>query len=70
MKAILSANSRQLARNLLHQFTLYATGTPVQFSDRREIEAMLDACARDGYRVRDLVHALVQSSIFPGNPKP
>ena len=70
IKAVLSANSRQLARNLLHQFTLYATGTPVQFSDRREIEAMLDACANDGYRVRDLVHALVQSSIFLGNPKP
>jgi hypothetical protein len=70
MKAILSANSRQLARNLLHQFTLYATGTPVQFADRREIEAMLDACENDGYRVRDLVHALVQSPIFLGNPTP
>jgi hypothetical protein len=27
---------------------------------------MLDACAQDGYRVRDLVHALVQSPIFTG----
>ena len=69
LKAIFAANSRQLARNLLHQFTLYSTGTPVQFSDRREIEALLDACATDGYRVRDLVHALVQSPIFLGNPK-
>jgi len=66
LKALIAANSRQLARNLLHQFTLYATGTPVQFSDRREIEAMLDACAQDGYRVRDLVHALVQSAVFLG----
>jgi hypothetical protein len=70
LKALFAANPRQLARNLLHQFTLYATGTPVQFSDRRDIEAMLDACAKDGYRVRDLVHALVQSPIFLGNPKP
>lgn len=69
LKALFAANSRQLAGNLLHQFTLYATGTPVQFSDRRDIEAMLDACAQDGYRVRDLVHALVQSRIFLGNPK-
>jgi hypothetical protein len=69
MKAILSANSRQLARNLLHQFTLYATGTPVNFADRREIEAMLDACENDGYRVRDLVHALVQSRVFLGRRK-
>lgn len=66
LKALLKANPRQLARNLLHQFTLYATGTPVRFADRREIESMLDACAKDGYRVRDLMHALVQSKIFLG----
>lgn len=67
LKAILAANPRQLARNLLHQFTVYATGTPVRYSDRREIESMLDACEKDGYRVRDLLIALVQSRIFLGN---
>jgi len=66
LKAILAANPRQLARNLLHQFTIYSTGTPVRFSDRAEIETMLDACAADGYRVRDLLLALVQSKIFLG----
>jgi hypothetical protein len=66
LKAILAANPRQLARNLLHQFTVYATGAPVRYSDRREIESMLDACAKDGYRVRDLMLALVESEIFKG----
>ncbi|MCA9033050.1 MAG: DUF1588 domain-containing protein, partial [Planctomycetaceae bacterium] len=66
LKALLSDNPRQLARNLLHQLTLYATGTPVRFSDRAEIESMLDACEADGYRMRDLVHVLVQSRIFLG----
>lgn len=66
LKAILAANPRQLARNLLHQFTLYATGTPVRFADRVEINVILDRCAADGYRVRDLVHALVQSRVFLG----
>lgn len=66
LKAIIAADPRQLARNLLQQFTVYATGTPVRFSDRPEIEALLDACAKDGYRVRDLLHALVQSRIFLG----
>ena len=68
LKAILAGNPRQLARNLLHQFTLYATGTPVRFSDRAEIESILDACEKDGYRVRDLVRALVQSRMFVGRP--
>jgi hypothetical protein len=66
LKAILAANPRQLARNLLHQFTIYATGTPVRFSDRDEIEAILDATAANGYRVRDLMLGLVQSKIFLG----
>ncbi len=65
LKAIFKSNSRQLARNLLHQFTVYATGTPVRFADRREIESILDACAND-YRVGDLLRALVQSKIFLG----
>jgi mono/diheme cytochrome c family protein len=66
LKRILASNDRQLARNLLHQFTVYSTGTPVRFSDRVEIEAMLDRCSGNGYRVRDLTHALVQSRIFLG----
>jgi hypothetical protein len=70
LKAYLAANPRQLAHNLLHQFTIYATGTPVRFSDRPEVESMLDACAKNGYRVGDLLHALVQSPIFLGGQKP
>lgn len=66
LKNLLSANPRQLARNLLHQFTLYGTGTPVRFSERPRIEAILDACAPGGYRVRDLLLALIESPLFLG----
>ncbi len=66
LKALLAAAPRQLARNLLHQFTVYATGTPVRFSDRVKIEQMLNTCAPGGYRVGDLLHAMVQSKIFLG----
>lgn len=66
LKAILAADTRRLAGNLLHQFTVYATGTPVRFSDRAEIEAILDRCAAHDYRVGDLLQGLVQSRIFLG----
>jgi len=68
LKKLLSAKPRQLARNLLHQFTVYATGTPVRFSDRAEIERILDSVATDGYRTGDLLHALIQNAIFSGPP--
>jgi len=66
VKRLLAANPRQLARNLLHHLVLHATGTPVGFADRGEVESMLDACAANGYRVRDLIHSLVRSQIFLG----
>jgi hypothetical protein len=66
LKRVLAANPRQLARNLINHLVLHATGTPVRFSDRPEIESILNACEKGGYRVRDLIHALVQSPIFLG----
>lgn len=66
LKRLLVQQPRQLARNLLQQFALYATGTPVRFSDRPEIEMLLDNCAANGYRVGDLLRELVGSRIFAG----
>lgn len=66
LKTMLAADSRQLARNLVQRLIVYATGTPPRFSDRRQIEVILDRCQPDGYRVGDLVHALIQSRVFLG----
>lgn len=68
LKALFASNPRQLARNLLNRFTVYATGVPVRFSDRPEIEKILDACQANGYRTRDLLHAFVANRIFQGDP--
>jgi hypothetical protein len=68
LKVLLQANPRQLARNLLQQLSVYAAGTPVRFSDRAEIESILDACAANGFRVRDLMQGLIQSRLFLGTP--
>ncbi|MBN8418820.1 MAG: DUF1592 domain-containing protein [Verrucomicrobia bacterium] len=66
LKTLIAADPRQLARNLLHQFTIYATGTPVRFSDRPQIESLLNSSAKNNYPIRDLLHALIQSPIFLG----
>ncbi len=68
LKALLSANPRTLARNLLQHLTLYATGTSVRFSERPGIEQILDRVEGGGYRVRDLILELVASEIFTGIP--
>jgi hypothetical protein len=67
LKQIFAANPRQLARNLIHQWTVYATGTPVRFSDRRDVEAILDECSARQYPIRDLFVTFIQSRIFCGS---
>lgn len=64
LKRILAANDRQIARNLVQQFILYATGSPVGFADRREVERILQATAANRFGVRTLIHEIVQSELF------
>lgn len=63
-KQILLADKRQLARNLAQQFVVYATGAPVRFSDRAEVERILDAAEPGGYGARSILHAVIQSELF------
>jgi hypothetical protein len=63
-KQLLLSDERQIARNLVQQLAVYATGAPVGFADRAKIEALLDRAAARQYGVRTLVHELVQSALF------
>jgi hypothetical protein len=63
-KQLLAANDRTLARNLVHQFIAYATGTPVRFADRPEVERILNATQASQYGVRDLLLEVIQSKLF------
>jgi Protein of unknown function (DUF1588)/Protein of unknown function (DUF1592)/Protein of unknown function (DUF1585) len=63
-KRLLLADEAQLARNLVRQFAVYATGAPINFSDRATIEQILQRARSRQYGVRTLVHELVQSPLF------
>jgi len=64
LKRALLKDERKIARNLVHQFVAYATGAPVSFADRDEVERILTASEHDGYGLRTLIHQVVQSRIF------
>ena len=64
LKRGLLRDEAQLARNLARQLTVFATGAPVRFSDRRAVEKMVNTTRRGGYGVKSLVHAVVQSELF------
>ena len=63
-KALLVQDERQLARNLIGQLTVFATGAPVGFADRPKVEKLLDDAQSSTYGVRTLVRGLVTSDLF------
>jgi hypothetical protein len=63
-KQHLLGDEKQLARNLARQLTVYATGAPVSFADRAQVERILARSEASHYGVRTLIHELVQSDLF------
>jgi hypothetical protein len=53
-----------IARNLAKQLVVFATGAPVRFSDRAELERILQRAKSSQYGVRTLVEEIVRSELF------
>ena len=53
---LLDHEERTVARNLVSQLATYATGAPIGFSDRKQVQEVLDKTRASGYGVRDIVH--------------
>ncbi|MEX0867258.1 MAG: DUF1592 domain-containing protein [Pirellulales bacterium] len=54
----------KLAWGVAWHLATYATGAVTDDIDRRAVQAIVDASAEDGYRLRSTLHALVQSELF------
>jgi hypothetical protein len=63
-KRLLLKEEDQIARHFLHQLITYSTGAEIQFADRAERDQILERARANGYGVREMIHALVQSKIF------
>lgn len=60
----LLAGQDTIARCLIEKLLIFATGRPMSFSDRGEIERLLAGSKGHGHGLRDLIHAIVQSGLF------
>ena len=64
LKQLLLQDDEQLARNLTRQLVIYATGAPIQFSDRAQIAKILARTRPASYGVRSIIHEIVQNDLF------
>lgn len=63
-KQLLLEDRDGLARALASKLLTYATGAPVQFADRADVDALVEEIRGKNYGLRSLVHAIVQSRPF------
>ncbi len=63
-KRLILSDEVPVARNLAKQLMAFATGAPVRFSDRVELERILQRASAHQYGVRTLVEEIVRSELF------
>jgi hypothetical protein len=63
-KLLLAREEQTVARNLVRQLVIYATGAPAGFADRKQVEKIMENSRASGYGVRNIVHGIVQSDLF------
>lgn len=63
-QTVLVGESKSFSRNLANQLVLYATGAPVEFADRPAVDEILKGAGGANPQVMELVHQIVQSSLF------
>jgi len=64
IKRLLVGDDVPVARNLARQLVVFATGAPVRFTDRAELEQILQRASERQYGVRTLVEEIVRSELF------
>lgn len=53
-----------LARTLTEKLLTFGTGRKLGFSDRAEVDRIVQASAAKGHGIRDLLHLVIQSEVF------
>ena len=64
LQKLMLASQDRVARCVTEKLLTFATGRPMGFSDRSEIDRLATESKVKGHAMRDLIHAIVQSEIF------
>ncbi len=63
-KRLLMDRKESFVQNLTAQLIVFSTGGEIDFSDRESIHQIMNATRANDFRMRDLIHEIVQSRIF------
>ncbi|MFK7767800.1 MAG: DUF1592 domain-containing protein [Mariniblastus sp.] len=63
-KKHLLEDKEKIARNFISRLVVFSTGAEIQFADREAIEAIVGSTSKNGFRVKDIIHEIIQSQLF------
>lgn len=63
----LLAHEEDLARNMLESLLVYALGRDIEFTDAPHLDEMMNKLRPNGFRMRDMIHAVAESPLFFNN---
>lgn len=63
-KRLLLSREKDVARNLVSNLIVYATGGKIQFADREQLDQLVERLQAENYPVRSMIHQVVQSRMF------
>ena len=63
-RLLLQHDVEQVARHVVSQLLVYATGAEIEFADRDEVERILEQGRDRGYPLKTMIHQVVQSDLF------
>ena len=63
-KSLVLEEKERLARNVAEKLLTYATGAPIQFADRPNVDQIVRQTAKSDFGFRSLLHAVATSETF------
>jgi mono/diheme cytochrome c family protein len=64
---LLADRQDQFARSLVHKILAYALGRPLTFGDQADVDSLTAQFRKQGDRLADLIHLVVNSNLFHSN---
>lgn len=66
-QATMLEHEEDLARNMVESLLVYALGRDIEFTDDAHIESIMKQIRPDGFRMKDMIHAIASSPLFLQN---
>jgi len=66
-QATMMEHEEDLTRNMVESLLVYALGRDIEFTDAPHIESMMTELRPDGFRMKDMIHAVASSPLFLRN---